>query len=62
MKQKAPKKRGLHGLRLEGLMSELQTKIIKLILEDENAMRIALEFILKDQEVSQEPEGDLLAS
>ena len=62
MKQKAPPKRGLYGLRLEGLMSELQTKIIKLILEDENAMRIALEFILKDQEVSQEPEGDLLAS
>ena len=43
-------------------MSELQSKIIKRILEDENAMRIALEFILKDQEVSQEHEGDLLAS
>ena len=61
MKQKAPPKRGLRPEK-EGLMSELQTKIIKLILEDENAMRIALEFILKDQEVSQEPEGDLLAS
>lgn len=43
-------------------MSELQAKIIKRILEDENAMKIALEFILKAQEVSQEPEGDLLTS
>ena len=43
-------------------MSELQAKIIKRILEDENAIKIALEFILKDQEVSQEPEGDLLTS
>lgn len=41
-------------------MSELQAKIIKRILEDENAMKIALEFILKGQEASQEPEGDLL--
>lgn len=43
-------------------MTELEQKIIKRILEDENAMLLALEFILKDRETSQEPVDDLLAS
>lgn len=43
-------------------MSDLEKKIIQRILEDENAMRIALEFILKDQGTQQAPSDDLLAS
>lgn len=43
-------------------MSDLEKKIIQRILEDENAMRIALEFILKDQVTLQAPSDDLLAS
>ena len=43
-------------------MTELQERIIKRILEDENAMFIALEFILKDREALQAPAADLPAS
>lgn len=43
-------------------MTELEAKIVKRILEDENAMLLALEFILKYQESLQEPSDDPLAS
>lgn len=59
---KAPPKRGLDSSGLEGLMTELEAKIIKRILEDESAMFLALEFILKYQESSQGPAADPLAS
>ena len=43
-------------------MTELEMKIIKRILEDENAMLLALEFIQKDQESLQAPFDDQQAS
>ena len=45
-----------------GTMNELQEKIIKRILESEDAMIIALEFIQKDRELQQEPSDDQQAS
>lgn len=43
-------------------MTELEERIIKKILENEEAMIIALEFIQKDQELRQAPSDAPLAS
>ena len=58
--EKAPAQRAAAQRR--GNMTELEMKIIKRILEDENAMLLALEFIQKDQESLQAPSADQQAS
>lgn len=42
-------------------MDELRKRIIEKILDDEDAFAIAVEFILKHREVSQEQPSDLRA-
>ena len=58
----SPSERASAGPCRRGDMTELEMRIIKKILEDEDAMMLALDFILQDQEFLQEPSADLRAS
>lgn len=60
--REGPSERASAGPCRRGDMTDLEVKIIKKILEDENAMKLALDFILQDQEILQEHSADLRAS